>query len=75
MSNVTNLNEEQSNTITIDDVEYVYNDLPDKVKIVLSELSYCTTTLNNMQIEFNRLEMMKRGYTMELAEAMKEVTE
>ena len=73
MSNVTNLNEETRNLVTIDDVEYVFEDLPQDVQNILAELNYVNDKVNNLQVEQQRHEMMRRGYTAQLAEEMKKV--
>lgn len=62
-------------TITIDDVSYVYNDLPQDVKNILAEMTYCRDTAQQYKVELQRLDMMERGYTTALAEAMKQVTD
>ena len=73
MSNVTNLNEETRNLVTIDDVEYVFEDLPQDVQNILAELNYVNEKLNDLQVEQQRHEMMRRGYVTQLAEEMKKV--
>lgn len=73
MSNVTNLNEETRNLVTIDDVEYVFEDLPQDVQNILAELSYVNEKINDLQVEQQRHEMMRRGYTAQLGEEMKKV--
>lgn len=73
MSNVTNLNEETRNLVTIDDVEYVFEDLPQDVQNILAELNYVNDKVNDLQVEQQRHEMMRRGYTAQLAEEMKKV--
>ena len=73
MSNVTNLNEETRNLVTIDDVEYVFEDLPQDVQNILAELNYVNDKVNDLQVEQQRHEMMRRGYIAQLAEEMKKV--
>ena len=73
MSNVTNLNEETRNLVTIDDVEYVFEDLPQDVQNILAELNYVNDKVNDLQVEQQRHEMMRRGYTAQLAEEVKKV--
>jgi|SaaInl85LU_5_DNA_1037374.scaffolds.fasta_scaffold135737_1 hypothetical protein len=73
MSNVTNLNEETRNMVTIDDVEYVFEDLPQDVQNILAELSYVNDKINDLGVEQQRHEMMRIGYTTKLGEEMKKV--
>jgi hypothetical protein len=73
MSNVQNINGEERNIVTIDDVEYVFEDLPKDVQNILAELSYVSEKINDLQVEQQRHEMMRAGYTTQLAQEMKKV--
>lgn len=66
---------EESRTITIDDVEYEWDALPDGIKHVINQISHCRGEVDRLQLEAQRAEMMQRGYTMELQEGMKEFLE
>ena len=57
--------------VTIDEVEYVVEDLSDEVRHVLSQIQYTRDESHKAQLEQQRAEMMQRGYVAELAEAMK----
>lgn len=73
MSNVTDLNAETRNIVTIDDVEYVFEDLPQDVQNILAELNFINDKVNELNVEVQRHDMMKRGYITQLAEEMKKV--
>lgn len=64
---------EDRNMVTIDDVEYVFEDLPQDVQNILAELSYTNEKINDLQVEQQRHEMMRLGYTSKLGEEMKKV--
>lgn len=64
---------EERNMVTIDDVEYVFEDLPQDVQNILAELSYTNEKINDLQVEQQRHEMMRLGYTSKLGEEMKKV--
>jgi hypothetical protein len=64
---------EERNMVTIDDVEYVFEDLPQDVQNILAELSYTNEKINDLQVEQQRHEMMRLGYTSTLGEEMKKV--
>ena len=54
--------EEQSPVVTIDGTEYQVNDLPDNIKGVLVQIQYTRESLNQLQVEFQNVNMMQRGY-------------
>jgi hypothetical protein len=60
-----------TDTVTIDEVEYLVDDLSDEVRHVLSQIQYTRDQSHTAQLEQQRAEMMQRGYIAELAEAMK----
>lgn len=66
---------EETQTITIDDVDYEWDALPDGIKHVINQISHSRQEVERLQLEAQRAEMMQRGYTMELQEAMKEFLE
>jgi len=66
---------EESQTITIDDVEYEWDALPDGIKHIINQISHCRGEVDRLQLEAQRAEMMQRGYTMELRESMQEFLE
>jgi hypothetical protein len=73
MSNIQQLNPEERNMVTIDDVEYVFEDLPQDVQNILAELSYVTDKINDLGVEQQRHDMMRIGYTTKLGELMNKV--
>ena len=73
MSNIQQLNPEERNMVTIDDVEYVFEDLPEDVRNILAELSYVNEKINDLAVEQQRHEMMRSGYTAVLGQEMKKV--
>jgi len=60
-----------TDTVTIDEVEYLVDDLSDEVRHVLSQIQYTRDQSHTAQLEQQRADMMQRGYIAELAEAMK----
>jgi hypothetical protein len=73
MSNIQQLNPEERNMVTIDDVEYVFEDLPQDVQNILAELSYVNDKINDLGVEQQRHDMMRIGYTTKLGELMNKV--
>jgi len=59
-------------TITIDDVEYEWEALPDGIKHVINQISHCRGEVDRLQLETERAQMMQRGYTEDLKQGMKE---
>lgn len=70
---MANVEQIKKQTVTIDDVEYVFEELPQDVQNILAELSYVNEKINDLDVEKQRHEMMRRGYTAQLAEEMKKV--
>ena len=62
----------EQNTVTIDDVEYIFEDLPEAIQHVLGQIQYSRDAVQNATLEVQRLEMMQRGYIAELADRMRE---
>ena len=62
-------------TITIDDVEYEWEALPDGIKHIVNQISHCRMEVERLVLETQRMEMMQRGYTSELKDGMKEFLE
>ena len=73
MSNIQQLNPENRNIVTIDDVEYVFEDLPEDVRNILAELNYVNEKINDLGVEQQRHEMMRSGYITVLGQEMKKV--
>ena len=73
MSNIQQLNPEERNMVTIDDVEYVFEDLPEDVRNILAELNYVNEKINDLGVEQQRHEMMRSGYITVLGQEMKKV--
>ena len=73
MSNIQQLNQEDRNMVTIDDVEYVFEDLPEDVRNILAELNYVNEKINDLGVEQQRHEMMRSGYITVLGQEMKKV--
>jgi hypothetical protein len=73
MSNIQQLNPEDRNMVTIDDVEYVFEDLPEDVRNILAELNYVNEKINDLGVEQQRHEMMRSGYITVLGQEMKKV--
>ena len=73
MSNIQQLNPEDRNMVTIDDVEYVFEDLPEDVRNILAELNYVNEKIDDLGVEQQRHEMMRSGYITVLGQEMKKV--
>lgn len=66
------MTDEANPTITIDDVDYDWEALPERVRHVINQISYCRGEVERLTLETQRAEMMQRGYTVDLKEAMEE---
>ncbi|REK62020.1 MAG: hypothetical protein DWQ49_03970 [Bacteroidetes bacterium] len=66
---------DEAQTITIDDVEYEWEALPDGIKHIVNQISHCRNEVERLLLETQRMEMMQRGYTSELKDGMKEFLE
>ena len=66
---------DEAQTITIDDVEYEWEALPDGIKHIVNQISHCRNEVERLILETQRMEMMQRGYTSELKDGMKEFLE
>jgi len=62
----------EQNTVTIDDIEYVFEDLPEEIQNTLAEIQYTRDAMAKAQIEAQRAEMTQRGYIARLADLMSE---
>jgi hypothetical protein len=62
----------EKHAITIDNVEYYYEDLPEVVQHSVTQLSHCTDELNRLKLELQRVEMQQIGYTTMLKEGMEQ---
>ena len=66
---------EETQTITIDEVEYEWEALPDGIKHVINQITHCRGEVERLQLEVERAQAMQRGYTVELQQVMKEFLE
>lgn len=60
----------EKHAVTIDEVEYYYEDLPELVQHAITQLSHCTDESNRLKLELQRVEMQQIGYTTMLKEGM-----
>lgn len=56
--------------VTIDEVEYKFDDLPYEVKHILSQIQFTRDEAYKAELEKQRADMMQRGYVSELGDAM-----
>lgn len=56
--------------VTIDEVEYKFDDLPYEVKHILSQIQFTRDEAYKAELEKQRAYMMQRGYVSELGDAM-----
>lgn len=62
----------EQNMVTIDDIEYVFEDLPEPVQHTLGQIQYTREQVAKANLEAQRFEMMQRGYIAELADRMRD---
>lgn len=61
---------EENYTVTIDEVDYEWNALPDDVKHAVNMISVARQKVEDAKLKVQQNEMMERGYIVELKEAM-----
>lgn len=61
---------EEGYTVTIDEVDYEWDTLPDDVKHAVNMISTARQKVEDAKLETQQYEMMERGYVIELKEAM-----
>ena len=61
---------EEGYTVTIDEVDYEWDTLPDDVKHAVNMISVARQKVEDTKLKVQQNEMMERGYIMELKEAM-----
>ena len=61
---------EEGYTVTIDEVDYEWDTLPDDVKHAVNMISASRQKVEDAKLETQQYEMMERGYIIELKEAM-----
>jgi hypothetical protein len=69
-----NEKEAQAATVTIDDVEYVLDDLPPEVRHCLYQVQEVKEMIDTKSLDLQRHEMMQRGYITELRDQMLKIT-
>lgn len=60
----------EKQAVTIDDVEYYFEDLPKEVQHALLQIGYTRSKVEEMQLEVQKYEMMQIGYVQMLKEEM-----
>lgn len=60
----------EKQTVTIDDVDYYYEDLPQGVQHAIAQIGYTRNMIEESTLEIQKYEMMQRGYTEMLKEEM-----
>ena len=66
---------EEKKTITIDDKEYVFDELPETVQHCCVQIQDVEVLINTASLEVQRYKMMHRGYVATLAECMEAPTD
>jgi hypothetical protein len=56
--------------VTIDGVDYYYEDLPKGIQHVLGQIGYARGMKEDTELEVQRYEMMQAGYVVQLKEEM-----
>jgi len=69
------MEEKEKNTVTIDDKEYVFDELPDTVRHCIKQIEEIRVLADKAGLKNQRYSMMIRGYTSALAEEMEKVTD
>lgn len=62
----------QKQVVTIDGHDYDVNELPNEVKGALVQIQYTREEMNHLQVQFQNMNMMQRGYVMLLNDLMKQ---
>ena len=60
----------EKQTVTIDDVEYFFEDLPEGVRHALVQIGYTRNMVEESKLETQKYEMMQVGYVQMLKEEM-----
>lgn len=60
----------EKQTVTIDDVDYYYEDLPAGVQHALVQIGYTRNMIEESQLNAQKYEMMQIGYVQMLKEEM-----
>lgn len=61
---------EEQQTITIDDVDYVYENLPEQVKHAIVQIQFCRNKMQEAKLEEEKYDMMQIGYVQMLKDGM-----
>jgi hypothetical protein len=69
------MEEKEKNTVTIDDKEYVFDELSEIVQHCIRQIEEIRVLTDKSALETQRYTMMGRGYTTALAEEMEKVTD
>ena len=67
--------EEEKNTVTIDEKEYVFEELPDTVRHCIKQIEEIRVLADKAALETQRYSMMIRGYTSTLRDEMEKVAD
>ena len=64
------MEEAEKSIVTIDEQDYIFQDLPEEVQHCLVQIQEVRTLITNAELETQRCIMMQRGYIAELATRM-----
>jgi hypothetical protein len=67
---MSNEPEFEKQEVTIDDVTYYYEDLPETIRHILGEVSVCRSKKEELEKDIQRADMMQAGYVSALKEEM-----
>jgi hypothetical protein len=62
--------EKERATVTIDEEEYIFDDLPEALQHCLVQIQEVRVLTDTASLEVQRYEMMQRGYVADLADQM-----
>ena len=68
------MEEKEKNTVTIDDKEYVFDELSEIAQHCIRQIEEIRVLTDKAALETQRCSMMGRGYTAALAEEIEKVT-
>ena len=69
------MEEKEKSTVTIDNKEYVFDELPDTVRHCIKQIEEIRVLADKAGLKTQRYSMMIKGYTSALAEEMEKVTD
>ena len=67
------MEQEEQSTVTIDEKEYIFDELPKSVQHCCLQLREAEALINTTSLEVERHKMMHRGYVVTLQEEMEKL--